>query len=39
MNNEETNSAGSAWKGHIIKLLIYVVVGFLAAYLYRQLKK
>jgi hypothetical protein len=39
MNNPENNAAKSAWKARIIKLLIYLVVGFLAAFLYRQLKK
>ena len=39
MDNPKANSPTTAWKGRIIKLLIYVVIGFLAAFLYRQLKK
>jgi prepilin signal peptidase PulO-like enzyme (type II secretory pathway) len=39
MNNPETNTEKAAWKGRLIKFLIYLAVGFLAAFLYRQLKK
>jgi len=39
MDNFNSNPTKTAWKGRVIRLLIYVVVGFLAAYVYRQLKK
>ena len=38
METFETTLANNAWKGRLIKFIIYVAVGFLCAYLYRQLK-
>lgn len=39
MNNPETKNQNAAWKSRLIKFLIYVVVGFLCAFLYGKLKK
>lgn len=38
MNNPETNQPNRVWKGRLIKFIIYLVVGFLCAFLYRQFK-
>ncbi len=38
MDNFNTDSPKSAWKGRLIKFLIYVVVGFLCAFLYGKIK-
>jgi hypothetical protein len=35
MNNEQQPT----WKSRLIRFLIYIVVGFLCAFLYNQLKK
>ena len=39
MNNPENNNRNTAWKSGLIKFLIYVVVGFLSAFLYGKLRK
>jgi hypothetical protein len=39
MNKLESGKQNSAWKGRLLKFIIYVIVGFLCAFLYRQLKK
>jgi len=38
MDTPGNERAGSAWKGRLIKFLVYVVIGFLCAFLYRQMK-
>ena len=38
MDNPETNNSKSAWKGRLLKFIIYLLVGFAAAYIYRQMK-
>ena len=39
MTDVENGKQNSAWKGRLLKFIIYVIVGFLCAFLYRQLKK
>jgi prepilin signal peptidase PulO-like enzyme (type II secretory pathway) len=39
MDNPKANAPKSAWKGRLLKFVIYLVIGFLVAFLYRQLKK
>ncbi len=39
MSNQNTNiPKSSAWKGRLLKFIVYVIVGFLVAFLYRQMK-
>jgi uncharacterized membrane protein len=38
MTYMENSKQNSAWKGRLLKFIIYVIIGFLCAFLYRQLK-
>ena len=39
MDNLKAKSPAPAWKGRIIKFLMYLVIGFLCAFIYRQIKE
>jgi prepilin signal peptidase PulO-like enzyme (type II secretory pathway) len=39
MGNLKANTPNPAWKGRLLKFLIYLVIGFLIAFLYGQVKK
>jgi hypothetical protein len=38
MNEQESSHVKPAWKGRLIRFLIYLLVGFLCAFLYKQFK-
>jgi len=38
MDTTNSTNPKSAWKGRLIKFIVYVAIGFLCAFLYKQLK-